>query len=373
MLPPHAGDLEATVAVQAARIARLEAANAALLAQVAELHAANAALAVRVAELARRLGTDSSNSSKPPSQDGLRKPPRAARRDGGGRKPGKQPGAPGAHLAQAATPDEVVVHVPDRCAGCGADLADAPVVATTARQVFDLPPLRLVATEHRAQRRRCACGVQTAGRFPEQVRSPAQYGPGVRALIAYLCVYQHLPVERAARLLGDVLGTSVAAGTLQGVVAQGAAGLGQFTQAVRDQLAAAAVAHFDETGARVAGRLHWVHSASTPELTWQSVHPKRGKQAMDAAGVLPGFQGVAVHDGWSPYWGYAVTHALCGAHLLRELDAVAEEPRQGWAAGMAELLCDAKLGVRPGPPGRGCARGRAGAGQAARPLPAAAG
>jgi transposase len=343
MLPPHAGDLEATVAVQAARIARLEAANAALLAQVAELHAANAALAVRVAELARRLGTDSSNSSKPPSQDGLRKPPRAARRDGGGRKPGKQPGAPGAHLAQAATPDEVVVHVPDRCAGCGADLADAPVVATTARQVFDLPPLRLVATEHRAQRRRCACGVQTAGRFPEQVRSPAQYGPGVRALIAYLCVYQHLPVERAARLLGDVLGTSVAAGTLQGVVAQGAAGLGQFTQAVRDQLAAAAVAHFDETGARVAGRLHWVHSASTPELTWQSVHPKRGKQAMDAAGVLPGFQGVAVHDGWSPYWGYAVTHALCGAHLLRELDAVAEEPRQGWAAGMAELLCDAKL------------------------------
>jgi transposase len=343
MLPPQARDLEATVAVQAARIARLEAANAALEAQVAELHAANAALAVRVAELARRLGQDSSNSSKPPSQDGLRKPPRAERGEGGGRKPGKQPGAPGAHLAQVAEPDEVVVHVPDRCAGCGADLADAPVVATTARQVFDLPPLRLVATEHRAQRRRCACGVETAGRFPEPVRSPAQYGPRVRALIAYLCVYQHLPVDRAARLLGDVLGASVAVGTLATVMVQGAAGLSEFAAVVRDQLAAAAVAHFDETGARVAGRLHWVHSASTPELTWQSVHPKRGRQAMDAAGVLPAFGGVAVHDGWSPYWSYDAVHALCGAHLLRELDAVACQPRQGWAGGMAELLCDAKL------------------------------
>jgi transposase len=174
MPPPRARDLEATVAVQAARIARLEAANAALEAQVAELHAVNAALAVQVAELARRLGQDSSNSSKPPSQDGLRKPPRVARCEGGGRKPGKQPGAPGAHLAQVAEPDEVVVHVPDWCAGCGADLADAPVIATTARQVFDLPPLRLVATEHRAQRRRCACGVETAaGSLSRYARRPS--------------------------------------------------------------------------------------------------------------------------------------------------------------------------------------------------------
>jgi transposase len=331
------------VAVQATLIAELRAANAALGAQVVELQAANQALGARVAELEGRLGRDSSNSSKPPSQDGLRKPARPARRDRGVRRPGKQPGAPGAHLAQVAEPDQVVVHLPQRCAGCGRDLADAAGVGVQARQVFDLPKLGLRVTEHRAQRRRCSCGVETTGRFPDDVRSPAQYGPGLRALACYLCVSQHLPVERAARLLGDVLGASVAAGTLQGMVAQGAACLGEFAAVVRDQLAAAAVAHFDETGARVAGRLHWVHSASTPELTWQTVHPKRGKAAMDAAGVLPGFQGVAVHDGWSPYWRYEAVHALCGAHLLRELDAVAEEPRQGWAAGMAELLCDAKL------------------------------
>jgi hypothetical protein len=119
-------------------------------------------------------------------------------------------------------------------------------------------------------------------------------------------------------------------------------------------LTAAPVVHFDETGARVAGRLHWVHSASTSLLSLFSVHAKRGKVAMDAAGVLPRFGGVAVHDGWAPYWRYQdVTHALCGAHLLRELEAIGEEPGQGWAAGMAELLVDAKLSAtgpaRPAP------------------------
>jgi transposase len=113
---------------------------------------------------------------------------------------------------------------------------------------------------------------------------------------------------------------------------------------VREQLAAGPVAHFDETGGRVAGRLHWVHSASTGRLSLFTVHAKRGKVAMDAAGVLPGFGGVAVHDGWSPYWRYEhLTHALCGAHLLRELEAITDEPGQGWAAGMAELLVDVKL------------------------------
>ncbi len=121
-----------------------------------------------------------------------------------------------------------------------------------------------------------------------------------------------------------------------------AAGLEGFCQVVREQLAVAEVAHFDETGARVAGRLHWVHSASTNLLSLFTVHTKRGKVAMDVAGVLPSVTGVAVHDGWSPYWRYEVTHTLCGAHLLRELEGIVDEPGQGWAAGMAELLADAK-------------------------------
>jgi transposase len=300
-----------------------------------------------VAVLERRLGKDSSNSSKPPSSDGLPKPARAERRAderAEHRRPGKQPGAPGAHLAQVAEPDKVFWHAPGWCGGCGVDLAGAPVVGIEARQVFDLPPLRLLASEHRAERRRCGCGTTTAAAFPDHVRAAACYGPGVRALVCYLCVHQHLPVDRAGQLLGDVLGAPLATGTLAAVVAEGAAGLDGFTEVVRARLADAPVVHFDETGARVAGRLHWVHSASTSLLTLLSVHAKRGKAAMDQAGVLPGFSGVAVHDGWSPYWRYeAVCHALCGARLLRELDGVTGEPGQGWAAGMAELLVDVKL------------------------------
>jgi transposase len=322
--------------VQVAVIAELRAVNAEQADLIATLQA-------RVAELERRLGKDSSNSSKPPSSDGLRKPSRAVRH-AEDRRPGKQPGAPGAHLAQVEEPDEVAWHVPDRCGGCGAELTDASVVGVEARQVFDLPLLGLRVTEHRAERRRCACGRTTAGRFPTHARAAACYGPGVRALVCYLCVHQHLPVDRAAQLLADVLAVPMATGTLAAVVAEGARGLGGFAQVVREGLAAAPVAHFDETGARVAGRLHWVHSASTSLLSLLTVHAKRGKVAMDAAGVLPGFVGVAVHDGWAPYWRFEdVRHALCGAHLLRELEAITDEPGQGWAAGMAELLVDAKL------------------------------
>jgi transposase len=326
--------------VQAAVIAELRTVNAEQARLVDTLQA-------RVVELERRLGKDSSNSSKPPSSDGLGKPARAGRQDderAARRRSGKQPGAPGAHLARVAQPDKVALHAPDRCRGCGADLAGASVVGVQARQVFDLPPLRLLATEHRAERRRCACGTTTQAAFPDHVRAAACYGPGVRALVCYLCVHQHLPVDRAAQLLADVLGAPVATGTLAAVVAEGARGLDGFAQVVRAGLATAPVAHFDETGARVAGRLHWVHSASTSLLSLFTVHAKRGKVAMDQAGVLPGFGGVAVHDGWAPYWRYQdATHALCGAHLLRELEAISDEPGQGWAAGMAELLIDAKL------------------------------
>jgi transposase len=140
----------------------------------ASLVAANAALAARVADLERRLGRDSSNSSRPPSSDGLGKPPaRRRERRGGGRAPGKQPGAPGAHLAQVADPDEVVVHRPLACGGCGGDLTLAPVVGVEVRQVFDLPEVRLWVCEHRAERRRCACGQVTTGVFAEQARAAA--------------------------------------------------------------------------------------------------------------------------------------------------------------------------------------------------------
>jgi transposase len=158
-------------------------------------------------------------------------------------------------------------------------------------------------------------------------------------LAGYLTVGQYLPVERASELLGEVLGAPVATGTLAAITAEGVAGLGGFAERVRTLLAGAEVAHFDESGARVAGRLHWVHSASDARLSWFSVHPRRGAAAMDDAGSLPGLHGVAVHDGWAPYWGYdQATHALCNAHHLRELKALVEIEKEDWARRLQRLL-----------------------------------
>src|SRR6266516_5075068 len=223
-------------------IEQLREANARLVAANAEQASLIATLQARVAELERRLGKDSSNSSRPPSSDGLGKPPaRRQQRRGGGRAPGKQPGASGAHLAQVADPAEVVVHRPVACGGCGGDLTLAPVTGVEARQVFDLPEVRLWVGEHQAERRACACGQVTAGLFPAQARAAACYGPGVRALGAYLAVQHHLPVWRAAQVLGDALGASVSAGTLAGLPAEGAAGLGGFLDRVREQLGLAPI------------------------------------------------------------------------------------------------------------------------------------
>ena len=338
----------------AATIARLRAEIVARDAAIATLEARISQLDAHVVELQARLRANSSNSSRPPSADGLAKGPprpnRAGRRAaqaGTSRKPGGQPGAAGAHLAQVEHPDVVVVHAPKRCGRCGGELVDAGVVGVEVRQVHDLPQLGLLVTEHRAERRRCGCGTVTAAAFPCGVRAPACYGPGVRAAACYLHGQQHLPVERTAQALADLVGAEVASGTVAAILGECADGLDGFVEAVRAQLAAAPVAHFDETGARVAGRLHWLHSASTDRLSLFTVHPKRGTEAMDRAGVLPGFQGVAVHDGWSSYGRYQqATHARCNAHHLRELAGVAALPGQrAWATGMAALLIEAKWAV----------------------------
>jgi len=306
-----------------------------------------ARLEARIAELEARLGANSRNSSKPPSSDGYSKPTPKKRslRRFSGRKPGGQQGHEGAHLERVAVPDRQIPHEPEACDGCGEDLSDAEVVeGGETRQVFDIPEeLALEVIEHLAQQRRCArCGRVSAGRFPAGVTAPAEYGPGLRALGVYLIVFQHVPYERACGLLRDLMHAEISTGTLSAWVDKAAAGLTEFDERLRCLLTEQPVAHFDETGLRIAARLGWVHSASTETLTRYTVHAKRGSEAMNQAGVLTEFQGVAVHDGWKPYRAYEqATHALCGGHHLRELLA-AEEAGQAWASGMGCLLLDTK-------------------------------
>ncbi len=312
---------------------------------IAELREQNAELKERIDELERRLEMNSRNSSKPPSSDGYNKPKakRSLRRRSG-RKPGGQPGSKGHKLDQVANPDEIMEHRPDTCPSCSADLQDADPIDYEPRQVFDLPAPRLKVVEHRSLKLRCrTCGSTAKGCFPNEVNTATQYGPNIRAFVAYLCIFQHLPYARAAKLIYDMTGTDISTGTLVNIVKATADGLDQFGRELRDQLADAKVAHFDETGARVDGCLNWVHSASNGQLTYYDLHPKRGKEAMDDIGILPNFNGVAVHDGWGSYRRYQdLTHALCSAHHLRELEAIGEHKGQEWATDMQDLLFELK-------------------------------
>ncbi|GAA1723796.1 hypothetical protein GCM10009765_84650 [Fodinicola feengrottensis] len=178
------------------------------------------------------------------------------------------------------------------------------------------------------------------------MNAPVQYGPRVAAVILYLYVGQFLSKKRTATALSDLFGTPVSGGTVATMAQRATGRLGGFIEMVRERIAAAAVAHFDETGFRVASRLRWVHSASTGKYSLITVHDKRAVEAMNAAGVLPTFTGVAVHDAWAPYDTYIdAVHALCGAHVLRELQAICEQAEPGawcWAGQAAQALRDIK-------------------------------
>ena len=298
----------------------------------------------RIAELEAQAGKNSRNSSKPPSSDGLDKPPpkpKSLRRKTG-RRPGGQDGHQGRTLRQVAVPDYEVPHEPGCCAGCQRSLAGRPITGVERRQEFDLPPLKVEVTEHQLLERECVCGERTRAAAPEGVTAPVQYGPRIAAIVIYLYIGQFLSKKRTAQALGELFGTPLSEGTIAALTARAADGLDDFLDDVRQKLADAPVAGFDETGFRVAGKLHWVHCARTEKYTLISCHPRRGVEAMKALGVLPTFKGVAVHDAWAPYDTYTeAEHQLCCAHAVRELAGVADAAPAGswcWAAQAAEAL-----------------------------------
>ncbi|MHB8288797.1 MAG: DUF6444 domain-containing protein, partial [Acidimicrobiales bacterium] len=249
------------------RIAELERENASLRVQVTEQAGLIEKLTTEITGLRTRVGMNSRNSSKPPSSDGYAKPAPKSRRLRSGKKPGKQRGDPGHHLAQRSDPDATKVHPPSTCESCGKDLSDAEVTDTIRRQVYDLPPVALFCTEHQVVRKRCSCGAETTGVFPQEATAPACYGPALRAYVCYLVTRQHIPVARVAELLRDTYGAQVATGTIVAMVQEGAKMLDKFLAQVKDLLIASDVAHADETGLRVEAHLQWVHAVSTTDLT----------------------------------------------------------------------------------------------------------
>jgi transposase len=326
-----------------------EALRAVNTAQAAEIER----LSRTVAELTKRLDKSSKNSSLPPSSDppkhraeatktraDRRAEVKAQRQGEVDRRRGKQPGAPGANLPMSAIPDQIVEHSPTSCGGCGVDLAGASEEGFERRQVFDTPHPVLVTTEHRALRRRCSCGHLTTGVFPKEARATTCYGSNIRAAALYLLHGQHLSVERTAEAMSTMLGAPVSTGFIASLVAEAAGGLNGFMDEVKRRLITSVVAHADETPAQVRTDIWWLHVVSNELFTYLFASPTRGKSAPDEVGILPAFSGTLVHDRLAMYFNYdQATHAICLAHIERELTSVAIRFDQTeWATAMITLL-----------------------------------
>ena len=305
--------------------------------ELAELRAENAALKQKVAELERSRDKDSTNSSKPPSSDGMKKKPRVAGslRGQSGKTSGGQRGHKGDTLRAVAEPDTIVTHEAVACEHCAAPLSAAMRTGVEKRQVFELPEPRLEVTEHQALAYTCTCcrGVTQAA-FPDDVTSHVQYGPRMRAAAIYMNVQQLVPEDRVSEIFRDLFGAArLCPASITAWVAKKANVLAPVTAHLAKLVASAPVRNLDETGFRIGARTQWLHTASTPDLTHYRVTAKRGEISKDFAG------GVIVHDHFKPYFTLpGVDHALCNAHHLRELKALIDIEKEPWARKMSKLL-----------------------------------
>jgi transposase len=299
----------------------------------------NKFLKERVSELERRLGIDSSTSSKPPTSDGLgkksRRPPLSAR--GKNKNKGGQKGHKGKTTEQVQNPDHIVVYPVTTCTGCQADLSKIEAKRVIRRQVFDVE-IRRSITEHQAEVKTCSCGCCTQGSFPADVQAPVQVGDTLKGIALYLS--QHfIPKDRLSEAMEDLFSIPVSDTTLLKYEAKLAQNLRTFYEQALSHLKNTPVKHADETGMRVGGKTEWIHVLSNDEVTY--LWHNKGRKCL-----LEGVSGVLVHDHYQSYLQLeTVQHAFCNAHHLRELKALMEYEKEEWAAQMHTLLramCHAK-------------------------------
>lgn len=282
----------------------------------------------------RQLGLDSSNSSKPPSSDGLRKPPAEKRTQSTRQKGSKASGGhKGSTLKQVNNPDKVVRHTLDQCPNCSESLGSIATECMHKRQVFDIPKPRILVTEHQSEVKRCPCCTRkVSAAFPDSINCPTQYGEGIQALTVYFLNQQLIPEDRVQMLFEDLFKLRISTATLVNMGKQFSQTVVPIQALVLEKLKKVGVKHLDETGFRIGGKTNWLHVISNPLGTHYRTSAKRKN-------LLEALNGIVIHDHYKPYFSIKdVRHGLCNAHHLRELKAISEIDKELWAWKMSRLL-----------------------------------
>jgi len=285
----------------------------------------------------------SKNSSKPPSSDWKAvKIPRPQT----GASQGGQLGHKGNFVKIERAADETVYLKPNICGKCGIKLPESESSAVETRHKIDVE-IRTILTKYAQYEVTCpSCGVENREAFPDNVKSHISYGQGVQSIGVLLTNHANVSYSKTAEILNDVFEVPVSTGTLVNHVSEFAVKCEPVLYEIKEYVKQGKIGHFDETSVRVNGKNHWLHTAGNSEATYNTVHPKRGIEGTDDNGVLKDFTGVAVHDCLVQYFGYEnAFHAVCNAHLLRELQGVIENKGYVWATDMHTHLRDMKKAV----------------------------
>jgi transposase len=310
-----------------------------LMEEVAALRKLVEQQSLRISELEKRLNKNSSNSSKPPSSDGLSKPMRTkSLREKGKNKSGGQLGHKGETLKQVQIPNKIERHKLLECPHCATPFPSAEVLGILRRQVFDIPLPKLEVTEHQAEIKMClGCKKRVVATFPYGANAPVQYGEIIKSYSLYFQHQQLIPEDRLQEIFSDLFNVNIATATLNNFSESAYNELENYEREILSKIKIAPVKHLDETGFRITGNTQWLHVASTNHLTYYHISAKRKS-------LLEGLKGIVVHDHWKPYYQLSnVSHALCNQHHMRELKALIEDDKEPWARKMQRFL---RFGLR---------------------------
>lgn len=227
----------------------------------------------------------------------------------------------------------------ERCDVCGSPLEGVDCLNHERRTKIDII-FEKVVTHVDAEIKQCPeCASVVKGLFPADMPGPLQYGNGIKAYLINLMVGQMMPLARTRSLTESLLGKRLSESTLLNFVARLHQALEPWEQWAIEQLVAQPAMHVDESGFRVESKNHWIHVHAAGNITLKHLHRKRGKEAVEAIGIIPRYGGSLIHDCWASYFAYDdCTHGLCGSHLLRELTFVVDAHDYGWARQMKRLL-----------------------------------